>query len=732
MSRKEAKAAQHLQDALAIHGAGRLAEALAIYQRAIGASPNLAPAHEARGIALAQLGRRDEALKSLNRAAGLDRRNANILTNRGTVLNELGRPAEALADFERALDILPDSPAAHYGLGNALLELKRHEEALERFDRALELQPRFAQALGGRGQALSALGRHEEVLESYNLALELDPASADTWYNRGNCLRHLRRLRDAGKDFYKALSLDSDKVRYHLEAASVCNEIGMLDEALIRANDALKLKAADLEGHIQRGRILQGLQRYAEAVDDFDFVLEIQPEDAATVCFRDLSLRSIHLWRDNGLDASALHRLLETAPSVPPPFLVLSMSSNGAFQKMVAVRHANGFERAAQPPPRPYPRRDKIRLGYFSADFHNHATMYLMAEMLERRDRERFEVTAFSFGPDDKSDWRARAEAAVDRFIDLREKTDDEIAAISRELEIDIAVDLKGFTLHARPFVFAKRAAPVQVNYLGYPGTMGCSFYDYIIADPVVIPPSHRDFYTEKVVCLPDSYQPNCRAAAIDSRPIARADVGLPEHGVVFCSFNQSYKVTAEMFDVWMNILARVDGSVLWMWVKSDEASANLREEARKRGIDPGRLHFADTLPLSEHLARLPLADIFLDSRHYNAHTTASDALRMGVPVITCPDQAFASRVAASLVTAARLPELIASTLADYAELAVALGRDRERLNAMKKKLTAEAQSSPLFDSERYARHVEAAYEAMYERLMADLPPDHIDVPALA
>ena len=728
MSKKQARAVECLQQGLALHGAGRPADALAAYQRAIMASPDLARAHEARGIALAQLSRAEEALKSLNRAAGLDRSNANVLVNRGTVLNELKRPEEALRDFEQAISIDESSAAAHYGAGNALLKLKRYKEALERFDRAIELQPRFAQALDGRGQALVGLNRRDEALESYNAAIGLDSATADHWYNRGICQMALRQFRAAVDDFYHAINLNPKKAEYHLGAAAACNEIGYLEDALARVMMALELKPNDIEMLIQRGNIRQVLEHFDEAIEDFDRILERQPEDAAIYCYRDMALRYIHDWRRAELGETELARLLEITPSVPPPFLVLSMSTDAALQKSVAVRYAKPFEKVVRPALPAYERRDRIRIGYFSADFHNHATMYLMAEMLEHRDRERFEVTAFSFGPDDGTPWRRRAEQAVDRFIDVRAKTDVEIANEARELEIDIAIDLKGSTLHARPYIYAARPAPVLVSYLGYPGTMGCSFIDYIIADPVVIPRDHSTFYTEKVVSLPDSYQPNCRQMEVDSAPIMRADAGLSEDALVYCSFNQSYKVNRRMFEVWMRILAEVEGSVLWMWVQNEGGRERLREEASARGVDPSRLVFAEGMPLPKHLNRVRLADLFLDTLPYNAHTTASDALRMGLPIITCPGQSFASRVAASLLTAAGFPELIAASLDEYEAMAIALGRNRERLHALKTKVARQAPVSPLYDSRRYARHIEAAYEAIYERLMAGLPPDHIDV----
>jgi protein O-GlcNAc transferase len=371
---------------------------------------------------------------------------------------------------------------------------------------------------------------------------------------------------------------------------------------------------------------------------------------------------------------------------------------------------------------------DRIRLGYFSADFHGHATSYLMAELFEVHDRARFDVTAFSFGPEDDGDVRQRLAASFERFIDVRNETDHAVAALARKLEIDIAVDLKGFTVDGRTGIFARRAAPIQVGYLGFPGSMGADYFDYLVADRVVIPPAERQFFSEKIVYLPDSYQVNDRKRPIAGRTPTRAQAGLPENGFVFCCFNNNHKITPAMFACWMRLLARVEGSVLWLLEDNAVAAANLLREAAARAIDPQRLVFAGRMPLPEHLARHRLADLFLDTLPYNAHTTASDALWAGLPLVTCLGDTFAGRVAASLVNAVRLPELVAATPQAYEHLALELARDPEKLAAIKRKLARHRLTTPLFDTVRFARHIEAAFMAMHERHQAGLPPEHIDL----
>jgi predicted O-linked N-acetylglucosamine transferase (SPINDLY family) len=358
-----------------------------------------------------------------------------------------------------------------------------------------------------------------------------------------------------------------------------------------------------------------------------------------------------------------------------------------------------------------------------STDLRAHAVGFLIVGALEHHDKTRFETTAISLGPDDQSTTRARMEAAFDRFIDVREKSDHEVAALMREMEIDIAVDLNGFTGDPRTRILSRRPAPIQVNYLGYPGTMGAPYMDYIIADPIVITPEEQPWYSEKIAYLPHSYQANdSRRVAVERVP-TRAEAGLPEHGFVFASFNNTYKITPEIFGIWLRLLSRVEGAILWLLEDNPTAAENLRREAAAGGIDLSRVIFARRTTPENHLARQGLADLFLDTLPYNAHTTASDALWVGVPVVTCPGSTFPGRVAASLLNAIGLPELIASSLEDYERLALQLATNSEQLASLKAKLASHRSSCPLFDTQAFARHLEAAFQRMWDRHQEGLPP---------
>jgi predicted O-linked N-acetylglucosamine transferase (SPINDLY family) len=374
------------------------------------------------------------------------------------------------------------------------------------------------------------------------------------------------------------------------------------------------------------------------------------------------------------------------------------------------------------------PRHSKIRLGYYSADFHNHATAYLMAELFERHDKEKFELIAFSFGPETKDEMQVRVSQAFDHFINVASLSDIEVALLSRELGVDIAIDLKGVTQDARLGIFSFRAAPVQVSYLGYPGTLGADYIDYLIADKTLIPLQSQQYYSEKIVYLPNSYQVNDRQRVIAPTQFTKQELGLPQDAFVFCCFNNNFKITPDVFDSWVGILKAVDESVLWLFQDNPTAAMNLQKEAALRGLDPARLVFATRMDLPEHLARHKAADLFLDTLPYNAHTTASDALWAGLPVLTCMGESFASRVAASLLNAIGLPELVTETRADYEALAIKLAKNPAQLKEIKEKLGRNRLTTPLFDTALFTKNIEAAYSQMFERYQADLPPDHLEL----
>ncbi|HEY0265572.1 MAG TPA: tetratricopeptide repeat protein, partial [Rhizomicrobium sp.] len=563
-----------------------------------------------------------------------------------------------LAEAERLyrhLASLSPAPEVLVNLGNVLARQRRLDEALCFYDQALAMRPEFLEGWFNRGNLMLEMKRPDAALDSYDRVLALRRDLASVWNNRGTALRGLQRLEQALASFEQAAALDPRHLNAMTNQAIVLRDLKRLPEALVIVERVLVAKSDFAEALYVRANLLRDLGRTAEALADYERTLAAQPG---------------HLYALNGVAQMALAlcdwdrvqallpRLtqdIQAARSLIQPFVMLGYTGDAALLR----RCAENYVRRIAPPQPPLAARryghDRIRLAYLSADFHQHPTAQLMAELFERHDRNRFEVIALAFGPDDRSAMRARLEKAFDRFIDARGKSDREAAALLREMEIDIAVDLNGHTQDARPGILAFRPAPVQVNYLVYPGTTGAPYIDYVLADPAVLPMDQQPFFREKIVHLPDCYQANDATRGVGPAP-SREAAGLPEQGFVFCCFNNGWKIARPVFDIWMRLLAQVEDSVLWL-LDGPYASA-LRTAAQARGADPARLVFAPKLPPDAHLARHRLADLFLDTLPYNAHTTASDALWAGVPLVTCYGQSFAGRVAASLLKAIDLPEL--------------------------------------------------------------------------
>jgi predicted O-linked N-acetylglucosamine transferase (SPINDLY family) len=539
-----------------------------------------------------------------------------------------------------------------------------------------------------------------------------------------------RRMQEAAELLGRAVVANPTNAAAHNNYANALHQLGRHDAALASYERVLELKPDYAEAHNNRGAALQELKRLDEALESYGRALGLKPD------FEWVQGAWLHVkmklcaWSEAEAQVAALQARIEKGERASVPFPLVALTGALSVQRKAAeiwasAKHPGG---RALPGLAKRARRGKLRLGYYSADFHEHATTYLMAELFERHDRDRFELLAFSFGPDRRDGMRQRVAAAVDQFIDVGNRSDQEVALQSRALGIDIAVDLKGLTQDSRPGIFALRAAPLQVNYLGYPGTMGVDYIDYLIADATLIPAASRPHYAEKIAYLPDSYQVNDRQRAIAEPTPAREALGLPPSGFVFCCFNASYKITPATFDGWMRLLRQVEGSVLWLLEDNATAARNLRQEAEARGVGGERLIFAPPLPLPAHLARQRAADLFLDTLPCNAHTTASDALWAGLPVLTCLGESFAGRVAASLLNAIELPELVTTSQEQYEALAIALATDAPRLAQLKAKLARNRLTTPLFDTPRFTRHLEAAYTQMYERYQAGLPPDHLHV----
>jgi predicted O-linked N-acetylglucosamine transferase (SPINDLY family)/glycosyltransferase involved in cell wall biosynthesis len=607
----------------------------------------------------------------------------------GNILKTAGELKGAIALYRRSLEIEPDYAPALYNLGLVFHETEQFDEAEACFRRVAALDPRDAEALFHLGVLLQRRMRLDEAADTFRLALRHAPDNPHLWMRLGDVgIARLtgRSLREAAECFRKALELQPGLADAHFALGNVHRFDGRHDEALRSFQEALRLEPTSAAFGAGLLNEMQQLCDWSR-LDDLSEFLRRSAIERPEQALHPFSLLSI--------------------PSTPKEQLACAKNFSRLLAgTMAAERTRLGF-RFDRPP------RGRLRIGYLSAEFHAHATAYLAAELFELHDRGRFEVLAYSYGPDDGSPIRARLRRGFDRFVDLGSRSHAEAAAAIRADGVDILVDLKGYTMHARPEIMALRPAPVQVNFLGYPGTMGAEFIDYIVGDRFVTPAGEAGHFSESLAILPDCYQVNDRRRQVAETP-PRRKLGLPDGAFVFCCFNQTYKILPEFFAAWMRMLQGVPGSVLWLLEWNPFVAQNLRREATARGVDPARLIFAPSLPLAEHLGRLPAADLFLDTLPVNAHTTASDALWAGLPLLTCTGETFVSRVAESLLTAVGLPELVTRGVADYEALGLRLARAPEELLALRNKLSVNRKTAPLFDTPRFVRNLETAYEAMW------------------
>ena len=752
---------------IALHAVNDYSAAIETYDRAIAIDTNHVDAYFNRGNALLALRRFDEAIDSYGRAIAIKPDHAEARNNRGNAAYGLERYEAALAEYDQALALRPDYADAYNNRGNALRDLGQYEAAVASCDQAIALKPEYPEALNNRASALFDLERYAAALADCDRAIALKPDYAEPHFNRGNALLKLA-LHDAAIASYdRAIGCKPNHVQAHYNCGNALFELQCFEAAITRYDRALVLKPALAKAHYNRGAALFELKLYAAAVQScdaaialdpcyadacyirgnalfelghyaaalagYDAALTLKPDYTGLYGVRRQAKMRICDWSDFDTDVADLAVRIERGEAATPPHHWLGLSDSARLQR----RAAETWVREQCPPdpslpafptvaaiPAASPR--KIRIGYFSADFRHHPVSILIAELIETHDRTRFEITAFAFGPPSEDAMRRRLERAFDQFIDVRGRSDRQIALLAREMHIDIAVDLGGFTHHCRPGIFALRAAPLQVGFLGYPGTLGAPYLDYLLADPTLIPEPSRVHYREQILYLPHSVLPHDSKQPIAEPGPTRRQAGLPDAGFVFCCFNQVAKITPHTFAGWMRILTAVPGSVLWLSATHPTAQSHLWREAAQRGIEPKRLIFAERLAaLPEHLARQRLADLFLDTLPYNAHSTASDALWAGLPLLTQLGESFAGRVAGSLLTAIGLTDLITSTPEQYEALAIALATDPARLASFRERLARNRLTAPLFDTRRYTRDLEAAFETIHTRYQAGSPPEH-------
>lgn len=596
-----------------------------------------------------------------------------------------GNLVEAKAAFLKIIKSKPNDVFSLFSLGLIAMKYDDPNLALHNFDKVIKINPVFDKAWFNRGVVLYALRRHEMSIESYERAIKINPQYIDAYNNRGVVLQEIGRYEEAIKNYDQLLIINP---KY--------------DKAL--AN---------------KGFILILILRYDEAIECFTKLLEINPEYNFALGMMSSAQQYGCRWEDFDRITNLIREGVSAGKCVTNSLVLMAISDSASEQLLCAKAFV-----ALRCPPSPLKlwngeryKHNKIRIAYISPDFREHPVSHLIAGILEHHDKSRFEVYGFSLGMPDSSDMFKRIATAFDGFFDVRQKGSREIAEAMRAMEIDIAIDLGGYTQDARPDLLAYRPAPVQVNYLGYPGSLGAEYIDYILADRTVIPETDYEYYTENIVYLPGSYLPTDSKLKVAERTLTREEFGLPATGFIYCSFNHAYKIGPVIFDVWMRILKRVPNSVLWLMKLNGTAEINLRKEAKAAGVDPSRLIFATRVPkVEDHLARYRLANLFLDTTPYNAHTTACDALFVGLPVLTYLGHAFPGRVAASLLKTIGLPELITESLIDYENMAVALADDSSLLSGLREKLKVNRDSSPLYKTAEFCQNLEFAYSTMWGR----------------
>jgi protein O-GlcNAc transferase len=643
--------------------------------------------------------------------------------------HQAGRYKEAKQLYENTLQSDPDNPDATHLLGVLHNALGQYNIGIVYIKRAIELMPSMVEAHYNLGNSLTKIGFLEEAISAYDKAIKLNPQHKNAWLNKGDAYRTMRKFLNAEDSYRGALSLDPADHNLYVRLGVVLRNLGRMPEAVSAYHAALEIAPSADDANLNLANILFDSGRFDQALTHYRRAT-VPPTVEPWVT--DLILACVTktcAWDDPLMLPGALENMKEKALS---PFMPLLRSYSNQELQHFARRYSESVGLTSDAPRsiRPCTGISKIRIGYLSADYYRHATAFLVSELFEAHDRAKFEIVGISYGPDDSSPTRSRIVAAFDKFLDVADDDDITAAEHIKAVGIDILVDLKGHTQDSRPGILKHRPAPIIVSYLGYPGTMGTRVIDYVLADAVVLPFSDQDSYDERIVHLPDCYQVNDSKVEIDPSISTRAEHGIPEDAFVFCCLNGSQKITRLMFSVWMRVLARIPHGVLWLLRDNDSAVRNLQQEAARQGIDPTRLVFAPKIDHGKHLARYAHADLFLDTSPYNAHTTASDALRTHLPVLTVRGATFASRVAASLLLTVGTPELIASDLQAYEETACRLASNLGDLSATRDRIAEGVRAGPLFDTGRFARGIETAYLHMHAMACAGKPPSPFAVGA--
>ena len=640
-----------------------------------------------------------------------------------------GQYQEAIDSIKLLNEVYPNVPFLFNLIGACYKELGELKGAVTMFETAVDIKPDYAEAHKNLGITLRDIGQLEAAVKTLKKAIEVDPEYVDAHYNLAITFNDLGQFTNAIDYYEKTIALNPNFAAAHNNLGNVLNGLGRNKYAIQSFEEAIRINPNFAEAFRNLGNSFRAIQKREEALFCFECAKEMKSNMDFILGDILNSKMQLCLWNDLNKLLDDLKNKINNGEKVIAPFPLLPLINDPKLLRKNTEVFINQMHPRNQILPliESYKMRKKIRIGYFSADFRIHPVTTLTAELYEVHNRDQFEIHAFSFGPDTKDEMNLRIKAGVDHFHNVRSMSHQEITMLARSLEIDIAVDLAGFTADSAINSFAMSAAPIQLSYIGYLGSMGAEYYDYLIADPVMIPKESQKYYVEKIVYLP-SFQVNDSKDLPPDIVLTRKDVGLPDNGFVFCCFNNTYKMTPTTFDSWARILQAVEGSVLIIFANNDLSKANLTKEIKRRGVDSDRLIFGDSLSRPEYLARFRVADLFLDTQPYNAGTTASDALKMGLPMLTLKGEAYQARMGASIVSALNLPELITTSSEEYESLAIELATNPEKMKAIKDKLASNLSTAPLFDTKLFTKNLESAYTEMYERYHKGLEPDHIYV----
>jgi protein O-GlcNAc transferase len=709
---------------------GDLDKATLAFKKVTELSPNNADGYNNYGVILKSQGKLEKAIEFYNRAILLKPNYADAYKNIGNAFQSQGKLEKAIEAYTKALFLMPNNVDTNFNTGNTYRELGKPEEAIEAYTKALILKPDYAEAYNNMGVAFHDQGKLDKALEAYTKALVIKPDYDEGHYNMGNTLKDQGKLNKAIEAYTKAISFNPNYTNAYNNMGVVLKAQGKLKEAIVFYTKALSLNPDCPGTYNNIGGALQDQGKLEEAIEAYGKALALKHDHAIARSHKIHQQAHISDWKGLEDNCSSLPTLGVLGKAISP-FSVLALEDAPERHRLRSENYAREIfsQQRVMLPSKPSQMPKRLRIGYFSADFKDHPVARLIFMLIECHNRNRFEVFGYSFVRTKNDKMREKISGVFDVFRDIHNLSNTEVLETVHEDKIDIAIDLTGYTKDSKTNLFSSRLAPVQINYLGYPGTLGADFMDYIVADPIVIPEDKRQHYSEQIIYLPHTYQPNDNTRAISQKVQTRENMGLPSDGFIFCCFNNNYKISPKEFDIWMRLMAKVEGSVLWLLKCNKWAEQNLKREAEARGISGDRVIFAEKVANSEHLARHRLADLFLDTFNYNAHTTASDALWVGLPVVTKLGEGFAARVAGSLLNAVGLPELITHSEEAYEALILKLATSPKKLSAIKEKLEANRLSKPLFNTEQYTKHLENGYQQAYQRYFEGKEPDTIIVP---